>query len=371
MSELQSNAGARDSSLPEDSLLTELPPVREGLPAGYRMRAEAHYVDDLADRAAGPVIRMIATHAIQSDQALGRIELDPLIRSIATHGVLQPLLVRGDGPPYTTVAGRNRLEAARLAGLTSVPCVILPIDAGESDALGHADNLRCASAEGTEDDERVRAAADGFRQNLRRHMSTIQTAMTLSAGDDPITRQVGFDLAQTNAYRGAWMLDAQQLVERAPMRSASTVAVSSAIDQVKRALAPEFRLAGVALHVTFAEGVGSDSVDEHVIGVALTGAIVALLPVVDLGDRPVMQIRTARVQASTTIEVSCVNVTAPRDWIRRLFDDSWTDRPGTWEALLGAMSVKAGAERLGGDVTVTAPPHGGVALKIRIPRRAA
>jgi hypothetical protein len=371
VSELQSNSSARDSSLPEDSLLNELPPVREGLPASYRMRADAHYVDDLADRAAGPVIRMIATHAIQSEHAPGRIELDPLIRSIATHGVLQPLLVRGDGPPYTTVAGRNRLEAARRAGLTTVPCVILPIDAAESDALGHADNLRCAAEDRSEDDSLAAAAADGFRQNLRRHMSTTQTALSLSAGDDPITRQVGFDLAHTNAYRAAWMLDAQQLVERAPMRGSGTVAVSSAIDQVRKALAPEFRLAGVALHVTFADGVGTDSVDEHVIGVGLTGAIVALLPVVDLGDRPVMQIRAARVQSSTTIEVSCGNVTTPRDWTRRLFDDAWTDRPGTWEALLGAASVKAAAERLGGDVTVSVPPHGGVALKIRIPRRAA
>ena len=61
----------------------------------------------------------------------------------------------------------------------------------------------------------------------------------------------------------------------------------------------------------------------------------------------------------------------PRDWTRRLFDESWTDRPGAWQALLGAASVKAAAERLGGDVTLMVPPHGGVALKMLIPRRAA
>ncbi len=125
MSELQPNASARDSSLSDESLLTDLPPVREGLPAGYRMRAEAHYVDDLAERSVGPVIRMISTHAIQADHVRNRAELEPLVRSIAAHGVLQPLLVRGDGPSYIAVAGRSRLEAARLAGLTTVPCVIL------------------------------------------------------------------------------------------------------------------------------------------------------------------------------------------------------------------------------------------------------
>jgi hypothetical protein len=370
VSELQPNTSAHDSSLSEDSLLNDLPPrAREGLPSSYRMRAEAHYVDDLSDRAAGPVIRMISTHAIQADHALGRAELDPLIKSIAAHGILQPLLVRGDGPPYTAVAGRNRLEAARLAGLSTVPCVILSNDGTQDEAIAQADNLRCGVA--AEPDARSTDAVEGFRHSLRRHMSTVQTAMTLLTGEDPVTRQVGFDLAHTHSYRAAWMVEAQQLVERAPVRGTGSVAVSSAIDQVRKAFAPEFRLAGVALHATFADGAGSDSVDEQVLGVGLAGALVALLPIVDLSARPVIQIRTARLQSSTVIEVSCGHVSMPRDWVRRAFDESWTDRPGGWQALLGASSVKAAAERLGGDVMLILPPQGGVALKIQIPRRAA
>jgi hypothetical protein len=335
------------------------------------MRAEAHYVDDLSDRAVGPVIRMISTHAIQADHVRNKAELEPLVRSIAAHGVLQPLLVRGDGPSYVAVAGRNRLEAARLAGLTTVPCVILSVDSAQADALADADNLRCGVPSEADADSRSSGTADAFRQNLRRHMTTIQTALTLSTGDDAVTRRVGFDLAQANSYRAAWMVDAQQLVEQAPVRGTGAVAVSTVIDQARKALAPEFRLAGVALHATFADGVGSDSVDEQVLGVGLTGAIVALLPVVDLSDRPVIQIRSARLQSSTTVEISCGNVSMPRDWVRRVFDESWTERPGGWQALLGAASVKAAAERLGGEVTINTPANGGVALKLRIPRRSA
>ena len=370
MSELQPNTSSRDSSLSDDSLLTDLPNVREGLPAGYRMRAEAHYVDDLSDRAAGPVIRMLSTHAIQADHVRNRSELEPLVRSIAAHGVLQPLLVRGDGPSYIAVAGRSRLEAAKLAGLTTVPCVIMPVDSSQADALAEADNLRVGSPSAAEFDSRS-ASLDLLRQNLRRHMTTIQTAMTLSSGDDAVTRRVGFDLAQANSYRAAWMVDAQQLVEQAPLRGTGSVAVSTAIDQTRKALMPEFRLAGVALHVTFADGVGSDSVDEQVLGVGLTGAIVALLPIVDLADRPVIQIRSARLQSSTTVEISCGNVSMPKDWVRRVFDESWTDRPGGWQAQLGAVCVRAAAERLGGEVTLTTPSNGGVAIKLRIPRRSA
>jgi ParB/RepB/Spo0J family partition protein len=334
------------------------------------MRAEAHYVDDLTERSVGPVIRMISTHAIQTTQVRNRAELEPLVRSIAAHGVLQPLLVRGEGPSYVAVAGRNRLEAAKLAGLATVPCVILSVDTAQADALAEADNLRCGIPSPAESETRS-ANADAFRQNLRRHMTTIQTAMTLSTGDDAVTRRVGFDLAQANSFRAAWMVDAQQLVEQAPLRGTGAVAVSTAIDQVRKALAPEFRLAGIALHVTFADGVGSDSVDEQVLGVGLTGAIVTLLPVVDLGDRPVIQIRTARLQSATTVEISCTSVSMPRDWMRRAFDETWIDRPGGWQAHLGASCVKAAAERLGGEVTLTTPANGGVALKMRIPRRSA
>ena len=330
------------------------------------MRAEAHYVDDLSERSVGPVIRMISTHAIQADHALSRAELEPLIRSIAAHGILQPLLVRGDGPPYSTVAGRNRLEAARVAGLATVPCVILPIDGVQAEALADADNLRCGVL--TSEPGRPSSDADGFRQTLRRHMSTIQTAMTLSMGDDAVTRQVGFDLAHTHSYRAAWMVDAQQLLEHVPVRGNGSVAVASVIDQVRKALAAELRLGGVTLHVTFADGVASESVDDRLLGVGLTGAIVALLPVVDLGDRPSIQIRAARLQSSTTVEVSCSNASVSKDWVRRLFDESWTDRPGGWQALLGAAAVKAAAERLGGEVALVVPPQGGVALKMRISR---
>ena len=112
-------------------------------------------------------------------------------------------------------------------------------------------------------------------------------------------------------------------------------------------------------------------VDAVTIGVGLTGAIVALLPIVDLADRPVIQIRAARLQSSTTVEISCGNVSMPKDWVRRVFDESWTDRPGGWQAQLGAVCVRAAAERLGGEVTLTTPSNGGVALKLRIPRRSA
>jgi ParB family chromosome partitioning protein len=52
-------------------------------------------------------------------------ELTDLAASISTHGVLQPVVVRGlPNGDYQLVAGERRVRAARMAGLAQIPAVI-------------------------------------------------------------------------------------------------------------------------------------------------------------------------------------------------------------------------------------------------------
>ena len=52
-------------------------------------------------------------------------ELQDLAASIREHGVIQPLIVsKASGNTYVLVAGERRLQAARKAGLQTVPVVI-------------------------------------------------------------------------------------------------------------------------------------------------------------------------------------------------------------------------------------------------------
>ena len=53
-------------------------------------------------------------------------DLDELAASIREHGILQPLIVTQAAYPgqYTLIAGERRLEAARLAGLPTVPVIV-------------------------------------------------------------------------------------------------------------------------------------------------------------------------------------------------------------------------------------------------------
>lgn len=69
--------------------------------------------------------------------------LSELAQSIADHGIIQPLLVRplADGG-YQLVAGERRWRAARLAGLTEVPVMIMELTEDEVMVLSLIENLQ-------------------------------------------------------------------------------------------------------------------------------------------------------------------------------------------------------------------------------------
>lgn len=68
--------------------------------------------------------------------------LEELAASIHHHGILQPLTVRRTNGTWELVAGERRLRAAKLAGLTQVPCIPIRIDDQESALLALLENLQ-------------------------------------------------------------------------------------------------------------------------------------------------------------------------------------------------------------------------------------
>lgn len=69
--------------------------------------------------------------------------LEELADSIATHGLIQPVVVRENSAGfYSIVAGERRWRASKLAGLTEVPVVILDIDDAKAAELALVENLQ-------------------------------------------------------------------------------------------------------------------------------------------------------------------------------------------------------------------------------------
>lgn len=51
--------------------------------------------------------------------------LEELAESLRRNGLMQPLVIRKDGSDFTIIAGERRFRAARLAGLDSVPVIVM------------------------------------------------------------------------------------------------------------------------------------------------------------------------------------------------------------------------------------------------------
>ena len=50
--------------------------------------------------------------------------LEDMVQSIREHGVLNPVIVRKAARGYEMLAGHNRTNAAKIAGLTEVPAIV-------------------------------------------------------------------------------------------------------------------------------------------------------------------------------------------------------------------------------------------------------
>ena len=84
----------------------------------------------------------IAPSAVQPRQNFSPAQLEELSRSIAEYGVLSPLTVRPRQGGYELVAGERRLRAARMAGLSEVPCIVMELDLEEASFIALVENLQ-------------------------------------------------------------------------------------------------------------------------------------------------------------------------------------------------------------------------------------
>ena len=88
-------------------------------------------------------IHRVEPKADQPRQDFDEEELQALSDSIAVHGVIQPLTVRElNSGYYQIIAGERRWRAARMAGLTEIPAVIIEADDRKALELALIENLQ-------------------------------------------------------------------------------------------------------------------------------------------------------------------------------------------------------------------------------------
>ncbi|MBQ4562203.1 MAG: ParB/RepB/Spo0J family partition protein [Clostridia bacterium] len=110
--------------------------------------------------------------------------LSELADSIATHGLIQPVVVREDSRGfYSIVAGERRWRASKLAGLTEIPVVILDIDDAKAAELALVENLQREDLNPIEEAMAYEALATEYsltQEEISQRIGKSRTAITNS-----------------------------------------------------------------------------------------------------------------------------------------------------------------------------------------------
>lgn len=98
------------------------------------------------NKVVGEVV-MLNTAELCPNKAQPRTEfnseaLESLAESIKENGILQPVCVRRKGAIYEIISGERRMRAAKLIGLTEIPCIIMSADDEQSAVLALIENIQ-------------------------------------------------------------------------------------------------------------------------------------------------------------------------------------------------------------------------------------
>lgn len=87
-------------------------------------------------------IAMIDSNTAQPRKAFDETSLAELSQSIKIHGVIIPIIVTKNGNRYVIVAGERRYRASKLAGLTSIPCLIREYNEKQRKEIALIENIQ-------------------------------------------------------------------------------------------------------------------------------------------------------------------------------------------------------------------------------------
>ena len=173
--------------------------------------------------------------------------LAQLADSISAHGVLQPILVREvSSDRYQIIAGERRWRAAKLAGLSEIPAMILDKDELSAAQIALVENIQREDLNPIEEAMAFRSLADEYgmtQEELSRQVgksrSTIANAIRLLELPEAVLRMVAEgDLSAGHARALLGLRDRDQIIALAKRVLEESLSVREIEDAVKKANKP-------------------------------------------------------------------------------------------------------------------------------------
>jgi len=319
-------------------------------------------------------MRLIPVDDIEGPDLVGSIDagaVHALVRSIAEHGILQPLLVRRDGARYHLISGRKRLAAARSASIGRVPCLVHAVDEQEAAALARAAAVNEDAQNAPASLAAATAVAADVMRDVTESIATIQSATTLVADDrSPLVRRVALVLVGSRACRASWQLSAAGILDRTYNWRFRPTLLGTVLARVRDGFAAESRLKGIDLTLRVDDWNLTADLDEAAIVAGLCGALVAAAGWIAVDHGPQLTLTPRRTEAGPlVVEIAQDAVVPDAATLDRFFDTTWSDRPGGRAAALGAAVTRMVAERHGGNAAFIGSGRGTI-LRLTLGRSA-
>ena len=210
-------------------------------------------IDDFSVPAAQEQVTTLPLQKIEPNPKQPRRTFDPealqsLADSIAEHGVVQPLAVRDAGNGYyQIIAGERRWRAARLAGLTELPVVVLDADDQTVMELALIENLQRQDLNPMEEAEGYRVLMEDYgltqeqaAARVGKSRPAVANALRLLALPDEVRAMVEEGTLSAGHARAVLTLNSQRLQKAAAQKIiALRLSVRQAEAMCKRMAAEE------------------------------------------------------------------------------------------------------------------------------------
>jgi ParB-like chromosome segregation protein Spo0J len=334
-----------------------LAPVREGLPPRYRMRADAHYVEQLDSKVVNSPIRFMDVHAIDNPRPDdGPTPSAAFVESIKRHGVLQPLLVRNRAGRHVVIAGRKRLAAAVAAGLREVPCLIERVDDDEAQTMAAATNVVAVESAGAR--AAVAPAPIDFPFGaFAECLTAVASSASLLAPGSTLTQVVAVDLVRAEAARALQLLIAMRVLrgEAAPARR--PVTISLLLERTRERSVAERRLRGLTIDVDVQPHAPVTVWgDEELLMSALGTMVMSTAALIESTHGSSVTLRITRQGDESYVLTAVHGTELPHHWRSKLIEDAREPiaRAGdvTTPALVLLRAARRIAELHGGHMTL-------------------
>lgn len=140
-----------------------MPSKKTGMGKGLEALLGEDFSADFSTPSSTLPISQIESYRNQPRKNFDQTKLEELADSIRQHGVIQPLTVRKlSSGYYQIIAGERRWRAARLAGLTEVPAVVIEADDQKAMELAMIENLQREDLDPIEEAQGFRALVEQY-----------------------------------------------------------------------------------------------------------------------------------------------------------------------------------------------------------------